>query len=125
MAIYAALEGVRNQGKMQLEHVRKQLRHLNADMPEFTIIHEKLATRAFEVWMCTIGASICPERRDDVQKIWQMLKESIPYINEGVALIKNEEQTIAKITGEITPRFDFLERKDLHLMCNDIPSAFQ
>lgn len=81
---YNLLEDMRNEGKLQNEHVERQRRRLGmpAVPPEEDEGHVML--RSIEMLMISLGAGIVPDRRDDVLAAWRLLA-SISVLDVGMA----------------------------------------
>ncbi len=99
LKFYNALEDVRNQSNRQLEITIKALRRHSIDMPSFSVNHVKMTNRAIELFMCTVGAGIVPDRRDDVRLIWNRLYDANPYLHPAIEDLRIVESRTTELTG--------------------------
>ena len=99
MKLYSGLETVRNNSVVQMNALKKNMQNFGMELPDFSVEHAKITSRGLEVWMCTLGAGIAPNRRDDVRSIWMMLSGSLRDAPEAIANIRAVEQQTSDMTG--------------------------
>ncbi|MCH7777634.1 MAG: hypothetical protein IH878_14020 [Gemmatimonadetes bacterium] len=125
LSFYDLLETARNQNTMQIEATKKNMRHLGMELPQFAVDHAKTTGQGLEVWMCTLGAGIVPERRDDVRTIWSYLAGSLDHVGEAISHLREVEQQTAAMTGiEDTGMFSVIDTNDWTEQCGFVPSVF-
>lgn len=124
MRFYGILEDIRNMGTAQLEQNQRGLRRLGIEMPEFAVRHAKDTNKALEIWMCTLGAGICPDRRDDVRVVWRLLADARSHLAEGAAHLKKVERMTSDATGESASMMDVPAWAELQQLCAFVPSSF-
>ena len=123
--LYSNLEDVRNESVMRLEQIKRQLSNTHMTLPVFAEEHIKDTNRGLEVWMCTIGAGITPDRRDDVRAIWSYLAGAIPTAMEGVrALLAVEQKTAAMTFMPASSMFQGVDEREWTESCKFVPSSF-
>lgn len=94
MELYNALENMRNSAEYQLKQIKQFFGKEN--FPDFSQEQFTLARRGLEVWMCTLGAAISPERREDVQEMWEKLASSKHMIPEALEELRRREHLTKK-----------------------------
>jgi hypothetical protein len=123
MHFYEILENIRNQNTVAIENTKRSMLRMGMELPEFSIKHAKATGRGLEIWMCTIGAAIAPERRDDVRLIWKMLVDStdhVPKALEGLEILERQTQ---EMTGTHGAMFSIGKPEWIEL-CSFVPFAF-
>ena len=96
--LYVRLEDLRNTIRLQHDKIRKTMRD-SGGWPEYARQHSKDATRGLEICMCTIGAGVNPDVREDVRAIWKMLRHAVPRLDEACAQLRTIETLTALATG--------------------------
>ncbi|MCH7805951.1 MAG: hypothetical protein IH995_02245 [Proteobacteria bacterium] len=125
LRLYEILETVRNQNTFQIEQTKKTMIRFGMELPQFSIEHAKNTSRALEVWMCTLGAGITPDKRDDVRIVWSRLASSFDYIEEAILHIRQIEKKTAEMTGvSDAGMFSTLNSTDWVELCRFVPSVF-
>jgi hypothetical protein len=125
MRYYELLETWRNSNILQIEAVRANMRRLGMILPTFAVDHATTTGRALEIWMCTLGAGIVTERRDDVRAIWSYLSCSLNNLDQAFQNLQELEQKTAAMTGSCdTSMFSTLDISDWKDLCRFVPSAF-
>lgn len=124
MEFYSVLENMRNQSRAQLDANKKNMKNFGMELPNFAIEHVNNSNRALEIWMCTLGAGISPDKRDDVRDIWGMVfgaKETLP---EAINRLRDIERQTGEMTGQTVGMFDEMDDQEWIDACNYIPSSF-
>ena len=128
--LYEGIEKIRNQANSQLEHLKKiSVSLTGAELPEVVVSRSKDSSRGLEIWMCTLGAGVAPNRRDEVRQIWELLQSSIGAVPEAVeSLLKDDElmqQRSMQLTGHTNQTmWDDLSIDQIALACRFVPSIF-
>lgn len=125
MAEYEMLEIARN-GMVSLFEANKKesLRLYGRDLMKRITEHNRLTRRSIEVWMCSLGVAIVPDRRDDVRQIWSYLTNSRDKLDEAIQQIEklDDEVALASPLGDsFLPHMSEGEWREL---CDDMPSYF-
>lgn len=123
MQFYGGLESIRNQSAVEIERTKANMLRLGMTLPQFAIDHAKNTSRGLEIWMCTLGAGICPNRREDVRDIWSYLTGSLDYIAVAITNIKEIERRTCEMTGA-GPIFG-LSYSEWFGLCEYVPSMFR
>lgn len=125
LRFYEQMEDIRNANTFQIEQTQKIMRRLGTELPEFSVQHAKNTGRGLEVWMCTVGAGINPDRRDAVREIWQFLSESREHLGNAIAGLREVEQLTANMTG-MPPggMFSSVNTEEWLEACRFVPSSF-
>lgn len=123
---YSGLEGIRNQNKFQLETTQKGLGRVGIEMPAFSVEHAKTTNRALEVFMCTIGTGIVPDRRDDVRLIWTLMYEAKAYTASAIQELRSVESRTNEIFGNASGGMfnEFDDDAEWEDNCDYLPSMF-
>lgn len=125
MRFYGQLEDIRNANTLQIQHVRKTMRRLGEELPEFAVQHARNTGRGLEVWMCTIAAGIAVDRRDDVRDIWRLMISSKRSLLEAFKRLRATEQRTAEMTGVAgSEMFIAIEDQSWFEACRFVPSVF-
>ncbi|MCP4474194.1 MAG: hypothetical protein GY821_06435 [Gammaproteobacteria bacterium] len=75
--------------------------------------------------MCTLGAAISPDRREDVKDIWQKLISSKHMLTEALEELKKRENQTKKLLGADSPGlFELLDIDEMQEMCKFVPTVF-
>ncbi len=128
--LYEGIENIRNQSNAQLEHLKKVTpRIMTMEMPQFVIDRAKDAARGLEIWLCTLGAGIVPDRRDEVREIWDLLQGSMNTAPDAVvSLMRDDKQMQQGLTGIGSPGgetiWDDLSPEQVLAACTFVPSSF-
>ena len=123
ISLYETLEDIRNNNTLQIQDARERGARLEMELPDFVEEHAKIAGRALEVWMSTIGAGIGAGRRDDVRAIWSMLVQSSPYLDQAMDSILETEQMTTQMTGQNgVDVFSKYGRDEWKKLCQFLPS---
>lgn len=125
MNLYEKMESIRNINTLELEQTKKNMRTFGMELPEFAVTHAKNAARGLEVWMCTVGAGITPDRRDDVREIWHYLSGSFDSVGEAISGLRATELKTAELTG--VPEagiFSDIEQDEWVEACHFVPASF-
>ena len=140
MTFYRVLEAARNQSIAEFEAAQRSVRgdaaaarqHFGSigmrfegltEIPEFAVKHAKNVQRSIEVWMCTLGAGIAPNRCEDVRLIWSYLMGSMGNLPVAIRELRSIERRTAEITG--TPdaeMFDDITPEQWMEFCHYVPS---
>ncbi len=123
MQFYGGLENIRNQAAIELQNTKANMLRLGMTLPQFAIDHAKNTARGLEVWMCTLGAGICPNRREDVREIWSHLAGSSDHLPVAIHNIKDVERKTGEMTGA-GPIFS-LSYSEWFGLCEYVPSMFE
>ena len=123
--IYEGMENIRNGNTLQIEQTKKNMKNFGMNLPEFSIQHAKNMNKAIEVLMCTIGAGLTTDRRDDVRDIWKYLSGSREHIKQAIMGIKEFEVKTAEATG-VPSEGMFANRpiEEWVVACEFVPSIF-
>jgi hypothetical protein len=125
MRFYGMMEDIRNGVSMQIEQTEKNMGKFGMELPEASIQHAKNTRRALEVWMCTVGAGVVIDRRDDVRDIWKYLSASRGHLEQAILGIRLVEQTTAEMTGMPSEgMFGVLDIEEWIAACEFVPSIF-
>jgi hypothetical protein len=124
LAIYEALETMRNGAQAQREHLEKTMKKMGGEIPAFAIDHMKETNRGLEVLMCTVGAGIVPERRDEVRAIWEMLVGSKQHLLAAFAHLREVEEKSSRLTGAESDTFGLIEDAAWLQACQFVPTIF-
>ncbi len=123
--IYEGLEGTRNQNTLHLAQLQKFFSQRGIEIPKFVIDRAKDTSRGLEIWMCTIGAGISPDKRDEVREIWSLLSRAFPSLPIAMKSLVADDQKNAEIFG-VQPEsvWEGLSGQQIHDACMFIPSSF-
>lgn len=124
MRVYEGFENIRNQNNFQIDAAQKNMRRLGMELPQFSVDHAKNTGRSIELWMCTIGAGICPERRDDVRLIWSYLAQSYSFVPDAIAGLRRVERQTTEMTGFVDQGMFSVTNEDWMECCQFFPDAF-
>lgn len=124
MKFYGGLEDIRNQGAIEIENTKANMLRFGMELPQFAIDHAKNTSRGLEVWMCTLGAGICPNRREDVREIWSHLTGSLDDIAVAINKIKEVERRTLEMTGAVESMFT-PSYSEWFGLCDYVPSMFK
>ncbi|PCJ60345.1 MAG: hypothetical protein COA65_03710 [Rhodospirillaceae bacterium] len=122
---YEMLENIRNKNAIQLEQTKKNMRRLGIELPEASVQHVKNTSRGLEVWMCTLGAGIAVDRRDDIRDIWKYLSASRSHLEQAILGLRQVEKVTEEMTG--MPSAGMFGNFDIEkwiAACEFIPSIF-
>ncbi len=72
--------------------------------------------------MCTLGAGVVPNRRDDVRKIWRHMRQAGPYLEEAIKQIIENEKLTEGVTGQQAAFFSNFDETDWRRLCDFSPS---
>jgi hypothetical protein len=123
--LYTGLENIRNNNTYQREQIQKSLARIGG-MPAYSVEQSKNTNRGLEIWMCTLGAGIAPDTRDDVWKIWTMLSEGLPYAPEAMRRLQEIVKLTENATGSKTSgMFEDLPIPQWLAAADFVPSAFR
>lgn len=101
------------------------MKKFGMELPEYAVEHAKNTTRGLTVWLSTLGAGIAPERRDDVQQIWNILQESQPHLRSAIDHLRNVEMQTELLAGsESEGMFDVIDDDEWIKSCSYVPSVF-
>lgn len=123
MKFYGGLENIRNQSAVEMEHTKANMLRLGLELPQFAIDHAKNTARGLEIWMCTLGAGICPNRREDVREIWSYLTASLDHFAVAITNIREVERRTGEMTGA-GPIFN-VTYSEWFGLCEYVPSMFK
>jgi len=120
---YDSMDSTRIANVRKLDGAMQLARRANARLSDVVIQQSRLSDRALEVWMCTIGGAIIPERMEDVREIWRLLKSAIPHLPEACSTLY---QWNSQFAFPIGPRSTIAEIDGDAWMeeCGFIPSAY-
>jgi hypothetical protein len=124
MGFYNILEDVRNQNRRELDATKKNMKNFGMELPSFSIEHANNTTRSLEVWMCTLGSGISPDKRDDVREIWKMLLDAKEAIPEAIKILRDVEKQTSEMTGQDVNIFHNMGEEAWVQSCNYIPEYF-
>lgn len=114
-SLYTVLEKGRNNNTYQREQTEKNLKNLGMPMKEYAKGHAIAAERAIEVWMCTVGLGISPNKKNDVIEIWELLINSVDLIDDSIEKIYEFLDRVTEDTGvndyETMEMFTSLDKK--------------
>lgn len=79
--------------------------------------------RALELWMCTVGGGILPERRADITTIWNLFQESLPQIEEAINQLITESKANIAIFGE-EGYYDKIDPAAWRSWCDFVPKPY-
>jgi hypothetical protein len=119
------LEGFRDQHGHSLDATASTSRRVNAELSEMLAEHARLATRAVEVWMCTLGAGIIPHSREDVVLIWSYLTSPSSYVERAIADLRHVEQLARDATGGAVVMLPPIAHEDWKKLCTYVPSTLR
>jgi hypothetical protein len=94
LTYYTGLEDLRNLASARLGDTQRNFKRLGLELPQYAVEHAKACNRGLEVWMCTIGAAVVPERRDDVERIWRHLRDAAALVPTAIARLRDLERKI-------------------------------
>jgi hypothetical protein len=114
---YVDIEDVRNLAAARLSDTQQGFKRLGMNLPQYATDHAKACNRGLEVWMCTIGAAVVPERRNDVQRARGHLKEAASQVPTAIAHLREVERK----TGD--GMFDGVTDDAWTTACRFFPSA--
>lgn len=142
MIVYRFLEHVRNQTIAEFEAAQRSVRedaaaarqHLGSiamrfegptEIPEFSVKHAKNIQRSIEIWMCTLGAGIAPNRCEDVRSIWSYLVGSMSSLPVAIRELRSIERRTAEMTGmPDAEMFGNITPEQWMEFCCYVPSSF-
>ena len=95
-------------------------------MPVFAVEQSKNANRGIEIWMCTVGAGIVPDRRDEVRQIWAMLSQGVSVAPEAMRRLEEIAKLTENATGaKASGMFEELAPDQWLAAADFVPSAFR
>lgn len=118
MTYYVEVEDLRNLSAAKLSDTQRGFKRVGMELPQVAVDHAKSCNRGLEVWMCTIGAGVVPERRDDVQKIWMYLEGAAAQIPAAISHLRD----VARRTDDAM--FGRITDQAWTMACSFFPSAF-
>jgi hypothetical protein len=128
MRWYDAFEAIRNNNALQFDATRKNMRRLvGMELPQLMVDHAKMVDRGVEVWMCTLGAGVAPDRRDEVRAIWSYLAGAFDNLPQALARLKAVAEQFATVTGADTSNMFDLDLDDVDAwrsFCRYTPAVF-
>jgi hypothetical protein len=125
VTFYGVMENIRNAGTMQIDATKKNMRNLGVELPKFAEDHALATKRGIEIWMCTVGAGIVPDRRDEVRLIWSYLSKSFDYLKQAInQILEIEDQTIQMTGGVNSEMFSLIDRDEWIKLCQFVPGSF-
>ncbi len=124
MGFYNILEDARNQSRLELDVNKKNMKNFGMELPNFAIDHANNTNRALEVWMCTLGAGISPDKRDDVREIWEMIYSARKTLPESLKQLRDIEKQTGEMTSQITDMFNGMNDQEWIDACDYLPSYF-
>lgn len=125
LRFYSAMEDIKNLNTLQIKQTQKNMERTGMELPNFSVEHAKLTGRGLEVWMCTVGAGIVTERRDDVREIWNMLVDSLANVETAIVELREFEQKTAMMTGIPSEgMFQDIDTDEWVEECRFFPSQF-
>lgn len=125
VALYTGLEHIRNNNNVQREQIERSLARFGG-MPEFAVEQSKNTNRGIEIWMCTVGSGIVPDRRDEVRQIWTMLSEGLPFVREAMRRLQEVAKRTEDATGtKASQMFEALSPEQWIAAADFVPTAFR
>jgi hypothetical protein len=137
MKVYGILEHSRNLSMGQSETTKRNYVAMRqkaaslglsfegpSELPQFAIQHFKNTQRGMEIWMCTLGAGIAPDRRGDVQLIWSYLMKSMRSLPIAIEELRSVERRTAEMTGVPDGQLFSINSKEWLELCRFVPSPF-
>ena len=114
-SLYNILEVLRNTTTHQRQQTEKNLKNLGMPMKEYAKGHVIATERAIEVWMCTVGLGISPNKKNDVIEIWKLLINTVDLIDDSIEKIYEFLDRMTEDTGvndyETVEMFTSLDKK--------------
>lgn len=122
---FETMERIRDLARKELRITSRDTRRSGDTLPGFSIKHIQNILSALELWMCTVGAGIVPNKKEEVDYIWCVMAGSQDCLEQAISSIREVEAQTASLSG--VPRDDMFGRisNDEWLrLCNFMPSAF-
>jgi hypothetical protein len=124
LEVYKIFETIRNQNALSINATKESLRRVGLGLPQFSEDHAKNTGRGIEVWMCTVGAGICPDRREDVRSIWRYLSGATPQLGDAISQLREVEYKTMEMTGSSSDQMFGLSDREWSDFCRFVPEAF-
>jgi hypothetical protein len=109
----------------QLEHTKRIMQTTGEKLPQFAQIHAEMFGIGMKVWICTLGAGIVPQHRDDVTRIWSLLANSKEYLGEALQRLHDLEGRIASETSMPGNVFSDIDINEWIGACDFVPAALK
>jgi hypothetical protein len=111
MYLYKRLEQIILNNRHTGETLRRNQRAISGtDIPSFLQDHWAVVQRSVQVWMCTVGAAIAPERLEDARAVWRHLVGATASAREAIAQLREVGNATGAMYGEAG--VDFLSDVD-------------
>ena len=69
MFFFDTFGDIRMRSDQEVKITQKNYRRIGLDLPKFAVDHANAVSRGLQVWICTLGAGIAPNRQDYVREI--------------------------------------------------------
>lgn len=123
---FETMEQIRDLARKELRISRRIMRRSGDSLPEFSVKHIHNILSALELWMCTVGAGIVPEKQHEVGYIWCVLAGSQDCLEQAISSIRSVETRTAHLTGAARDgMFGRISNDEWLRLCNFVPSAFR
>jgi hypothetical protein len=109
---------------LEFARARKVSKRIGFAMPPFVEEHTKNCARGLEVWMCTVGAGIQPDLRDEARIIWRYLATSKASLPEAISRMFEIETALADMTGSTEGMFAGVTLDEWAAECEFVPASF-
>ncbi|TIO29001.1 hypothetical protein [Mesorhizobium sp.] len=124
MRFYSGIEDLRNGSNMQFTQSKKVSKRIGFEMPAFLEEHTKNCSRGLEVWMCTVGAGVQPQMRDEARAIWNHLSSSSSSLPAAINRMLQIEARVAEMSGTADAMFSDIATDEWIEACAFVPSIF-
>lgn len=123
---FETMERIRDLTRKELRVTRKDVCRSGNTLPDLSAKYIQNILSALELWMCTVGAGIMPDKKQDVDYIWCVMAASQDCLEQAISSIRKVEAQTASLTG--VPRdgmFGRISNDEWLRLCNFMPSAFR
>ena len=123
--IFGRMEATRDQSSVALDATQSSLQRVDVKLSEMFVEHTNMTTRGVEVWMCTLGAGIIPDSREDVVLIWSYLASSFSHVEQAIRNLRCIEKRTREATGAACAMLPPIPDEEWKEFCTYVPSALR
>ena len=123
--IFGRMEATRDQSSVALHATQSSLRRVDVGLSEMIVEHTNVTTCGVEVWMCTLGAGIIPDSREDVALIWSYLASSFSHVEQAIRNLRHIEKRTREATGTAGAMLPPIPDEEWKVLCTYVPSALR
>ena len=123
---FETMERIRDLARKELRVSRRVMRRSGDTLPDFSVKHIQNILSALELWMCTVGAGIVPDKKHEVDYIWCVMAGSQDCLEQAISSMRKVESQASSLSG--VPHdgmFGRISNDEWLRLCNFMPSAFR